>query len=531
MHPEPVERSRLAERIRHACDDGLEVIGLADLADLTRLLSDADRPKNLVAVIADPRLKPGIRQPLKGLEGVSVALLSDGGDDCEGPEGLPQISVSDLEKGMEGLFFEWRPLEPDISFTGPSGTRDAEVLRDILLVHGLPYTWDDEDQNDIRFSTTDEQHKNALATVGEVCAALDILPNVMPHANFPYDLVIVGAGPAGMSAAVSANEIKLRTLLIEKEQPGGQAVLATNVIRNYLGFPQGLTGAKFLKVAAAHVKSCDHVDVCSRMRVTSLTQVGKRYKLDVECGNGVSEVFAGMVILACGSEADFVIAEGSEGAASETELYNELHHGPGSVSGSLEEEQGNRVVIIGAGNTAADAAIKLKEAGCDSLKLIAPKNEMSDGAKRALDRDLIIPAKVTKFIGEVGVGISKVYYRRDGESEDEFIDTDSVYVFAGGHPNTGWLKDEKPTRDKQGIWTDRYLTEYPKLVFETDLPGVFAIGDVRINSQRRVGQAVGQGVAAIAAIRSYLNTVDNWRDILTNCQSQAFKDKDSADPA
>jgi thioredoxin reductase (NADPH) len=409
------------------------------------------------------------------------------------------------------------------------------VLRDILFVHGVPYTWHDRaesDDQDITFETTDGQHKGELATVGNVCAALDILSSVDPATTIgqEYDLVIVGAGPAGMSAAVSANEMNLHTLLMEEKQPGGQAVLATNVIRNYLGFPRGLTGAKFLKVAAAHVKSCDQVDVCLHMSATSLTPtpVRRRYTIGVACADGVESVSAGMVILACGSKAGLVVAEDAD-VASERRLYNELHHGPGSVTGSLTKEHGKRVVIIGAGNTAADAAIKLKAAHCQ-VTLLTDKIEMNPESRNTLGSSITQKVKVTGFTGVVGTGISQVHYRRDGCSQDETpLDVDSVYILAGGRPNTEWLDGEHPLR-KNGILTDRYLGEDPKLIFETSMPGVFAVGDVRVNSQRRVGQAVGQGVAAVAAIMSYLDAAgSDWKEILTDSNSRAYQDREAAD--
>ncbi|WP_327225145.1 NAD(P)/FAD-dependent oxidoreductase [Streptomyces platensis] len=465
---------------------------------------------------------------------MSVALLTDGGDDREASEGLPQISVADLEKGVEGRFFKWKPQEAQIHFVGPSHTPDAKALRDILFVHGVPYTWDDRAEDydgDIVFATADGQHKGELATVGNVCAALGILPSVDPATtiNKEYDLVIVGAGPAGMSAAVSANEMNLRTLLMEEKQPGGQAVLATNVIRNYLGFPRGLTGAKFLKVAAAHVRSCAQVDVCLHMSATSLTPDGKRYTIGVVCGDGVKLVSAGMAILACGSKAGLVVTEDAD-VASERELYNELHHGPDSVTGSLAKESNKRVVIIGAGNTAADAAIKLKDAQCHSVKLLTDEIKMNREHRNKLRDDIIHNVKVTGFTGVAGTGISKVHYRRDGRSQDETpLEVDSVYVLAGGQPNTGWLKEMHPLRNK-GILTDRYLRDDPKLIFETSMPGVFAVGDVRVNSQRRVGQAVGQGVAAVAAIMSYLDAAgSDWKQILADPDSRAYQDREAAD--
>lgn len=537
MHPEPVKRGRLAEQIRYACDDGLEVIGLAGLDELTRLLREPDGPKHLVAVIADPRLVPDVlRRPDRlQIKRVSVALLSDDGDDHEASGGLPLIPLHDLEKAVEERFFKWQPLEPEINFEGPSGTDEAVALRDILFVHGVRYTWNkrtDENDKRITFAKPGRDPKDELATIGNVCAALEILPAV-DEVKPRYDLVIVGAGPAGMSAAVSADEMNLQTLLMETEQPGGQAVVATNVIRNYLGFPQGLTGAKFLKVSAAHVKRCAYVDVSHHMRAISLEKEGKgsrRYKIDVECGNGSTSVSAGMVILACGSKASSVVAEGDD-RDSERYLHAEIHHGAASVQGSLAHERDKRVVVIGAGNTAADAAAKLLDAPCASLTLLAHKIDMREDTQtrlRGRGAKIFGEVKVTGFTGVAGEGVSKVHYRGIRDSEDAPpIDVNSVYDLTGGHPNIDWINGLDPRRDKRGILTDRYLGEDSKLIFETSLPGVFAVGDVRVNSQRRVGQAVGQGVAAVAAIRSYL--ASDWREILDPA-SKAYQDRAAAAP-
>ncbi|MFD5234336.1 NAD(P)/FAD-dependent oxidoreductase [Streptomyces qaidamensis] len=465
-----------------------------------------------------------------------MALLSDDGDDHEASGGLPLIPLNDLEKAVEERFFKWQPLEPEISFVGPSGTDEAVALRGILFVHGVRYAWNkrtDDNDKRITFAKPGMNPKDELATIGNVCAALKILPAV-DQVKQRYDLVIVGAGPAGMSAAVSADEMNLQTLLMETEQPGGQAAVATNVIRNYLGFPQGLTGAKFLKVSAAHVKSCPCVDVSHHMRAISLEPEGRRYKIDVECGNGSTSVSAGMVILACGSKASWIVAEDYD-RDSERYLYAEIHHGAASVYGSLAHERDKRVVVIGAGNTAADAADKLLDAGCGQLTLLAHEIEMREDSEiRLRDRGakIIDEVNVTGFTGVAGEGVSQVRYRKVGDSQDApAIDVDSVYDLTGGHPNIDWIKGLHPERDnKRGILTDRYLSEEPdpKLIFETSLPGVFAVGDVRVNSQRRVGQAVGQGVAAVAAIRGYL--ASNWRAVL-DPESKAYQDRAASAPA
>lgn len=529
MHPEPVERSRLVDRMRHGCVGGLEVIGVAGLDELAMLFREARRPSRVVAVIADPRLVPDILQRLNRnrFGGVLVALLSDTDHDSDATDGMPRIPIADLEAGMERLFFDWQPSETEITFIGDPQTDQAKMLRDILFVHGIRYTWNAADWEYIEYSTPSEKGQ---ATVGSVCAALEIIPaaNHSEIKNRKYDLVIVGAGPAGMSAAVSADSIGLRTLLIEENQPGGRAMAAMNVIRNYLGFPQGLTGAKFLKVAAEHVRSCSHVDVCSHMSATSLTPDGDfRYTIGVSCGNQITEVSAGMVLLACGLRFHTVIGEGGD-RDSESRLGSAIHRGPWGLTPATEE--GKRVVIVGAGEAAADAATQFKDAGCASVTLIGLEDKMSRASRGRLhskEIDVFTPARVVKFIGEAQ--IEKVVYQMEGASgPEEPIEVDSVYDLSGGKPNTDWL-ETGPQQEKGFILTDRYLSEIPKLIFETSLSGVFAAGDVRINSQQRVGQAVGQGVAAVAAMQVYLRGAgDDWDKILVDSKSQAYQDMEAS---
>ncbi|MFI1769204.1 NAD(P)/FAD-dependent oxidoreductase [Streptomyces sp. NPDC020800] len=525
MHPEPVERSRLVDRMRHGCAGGLEVIGFAGLDELAVLFREDHRPSRVVAVIADPRLVPDILQRLNRnrIGPVLVALLSDTDHDSDTTDGMRRIPIADLEAGIERLFFDWQPSEAEITFIGDPQTEQAMMLRDILFVHGIRYTWYGSDGEGIEYSTHSEK---AQATVGNVCAALEIIPatNHTDIRNRIYDLVIVGAGPAGMSAAVSADSIGLRTLLIEGNQPGGRAMAAMNVIRNYLGFPQGLTGAKFLKVAAEHVRGCSHVDMCSHMSATSLTSDGDfRYTIGVSCGNQITEVSAGMVLLACGLRFHTVIGDGGD-RESESRLGSAIHRGPWGFTPAAEE--GKRVVIVGAGEAAADAATLFKDAGCASVTLIGLENKMgpaSQGKLHSRGIDVFTPARVVKFIGEAQ--IEKVVYRMEGVSDpEEPIEVDSVYDLSGGKPNTDWL-GAHPKRENGFILTDRYLSEIPKLIFETSLPGVFAAGDVRINSQQRVGQAVGQGVAAVAAMQVYLRGAgDDWDKILIDSKSQAYQD-------
>ncbi|MFJ3921663.1 FAD-dependent oxidoreductase [Streptomyces sp. NPDC090022] len=530
MHPEPVERSRLIDRIRHGCADGLEVIGLAGLDELATLFREDHRPSQVVAVIADPRLVPDILQRLNRnrFGSVLVALLSDDDHDSDATDGMRRIPVSDLEAEVERLFFDWQPPEAEITFIGAPGTKQAMMLRDILFVHGIRYTWHSSTSEDIGHETPSEKGQS---TVGSVCAALNIIPST-DHTiirNRKYDLVIVGAGPAGMSAAVSADSIGLRTLLIEDNQPGGRAVAAMNVIRNYLGFPLGLTGAKFLKVAAEHVRGCSHVHMSPHMRATSLTSDGDfRYTIGVSCGNQITEVSAGMVLLACGRRFHHVIEDGDD-RDSESRLGSAIHRGPWGITPAAEEDK--RVVIVGAGEAAADAATLFKDAGSTWVTVIGLKDAMHPASRRRLDDtdgiDVFTPARVVKFIGETQ--IEEVSYQMEGATDpEESIEVNSVYDLSGGKPNTQWLGDQ-PKKEKDFILTDRYLSETPKLIFETSLPGVFAAGDVRVSSQQRVGQAVGQGVAAVAAMQAYLRAAgDNWKKILVDEDSQAYQDIDAS---
>ncbi|MFE4304751.1 FAD-dependent oxidoreductase [Streptomyces sp. NPDC056891] len=526
MHPEPVERSRLIDRIRHGCADGLEVIGLAGLDELATLFRGDHRPSQVVAVIADPRLVPDILQRLNRnrFGSVLVALLSDEDHDSDATDGMRRIPVSDLEAEVERLFFDWQPPEAEITFIGAPGTKQAMMLRDILFVHGIRYTWHSSTSEDIGHETPSEKGQS---TVGSVCAALKIIP-ATDHITIKkqkYDLVIVGAGPAGMSAAVSADSIGLRTLLIEDNQPGGRAVAAMNVIKNYLGFPLGLTGAKFLKVAAEHVRGCSHVHMSPHMRATSLTSEDDfRYTIGVSCGNQITEVSAGMVLLACGRRFHNVID--GDGRDSESRLGSTIHRGPWGITPA--DEEGKRVVIVGAGEAAADAATLFKDAGSAWVTVIGLEDAMHPASRRRLDDregiDVFTPARVVKFIGETQ--IEGVSYQMEGAADpEEPIEVNSVYDLSGGKPNSQWLRDDHPKKEKDFILTDRYLSETPKLIFETSLPGVFAAGDVRVSSQQRVGQAVGQGVAAVAAMQAYLRAAgDNWKKILVDEDSQAYQD-------
>ncbi|MEX2985645.1 FAD-dependent oxidoreductase [Streptomyces sp. C36] len=129
----------------------------------------------------------------------------------------------------------------------------------------------------------------------------------------------------------------------------------------------------------------------------------------------------------------------------------------------------------------------------------------------------------------------KIHYRRKKAapgSAPEWIEADVIYVLTGGLPRTKWLENgtaRAATDDKGFLLTDIYLGDRQKLIFETDLPGVFAVGDVRVKSQQQVGQAVGQGVAAVAAMEDYLK--DHWSKVLIDKTRKVYQDHKVADEA
>jgi thioredoxin reductase (NADPH) len=318
-----------------------------------------------------------------------------------------------------------------------------------------------------------------------------------------FDVAILGAGPAGLSAAVYAASEGLRTLVIEPQAIGGQAG-TSSMIRNYLGFPGGVSGAD-LTFRAWEQALLFGAEFVVTQRARALTAGDDGYA--IELGNG-SSAQARSVIIATG------VTYRQMGIPNLDRLI-----GAGVYYGATSPEAttmtGQEVYVIGGANSAGQAALHLSRFAARVTLLVRGKS-----LEQGMSSYLISQLRATPNIDvrlRTRVVDGKGDERLEGLTlEDalanrrEEVPAAAIFVLIGAHPHTDWLGDAVQ-RDRQGfilagrdVPAESWPLERSPLPFETSLPGVFAVGDVRHGSVKRVASAVGEGSVAVGSVHQHL---------------------------
>jgi thioredoxin reductase (NADPH) len=319
-----------------------------------------------------------------------------------------------------------------------------------------------------------------------------------------YDVCVVGAGPAGLAAAAYAASEGLRVIGIEPEIVGGQAATSAK-IRNYLGFRWGISGGEFGERAGRQAEELGADFVVTRA-ATGLRTDGDDLVVTLSSGD---EIVARSVVVAAG------VAYRRLGVAEVDELV-----GAGVFYGAAVAEaqsmSGLNVYVLGGGNSAGQAATHLAAAGAKTTILIRGSDlgeKMSDYLVQEIGATPNLSVITNTQV--VGAGTSQHLDRLvlRGPDGDETVPADALFVFIGARPHTEWLADTLALDANGFILTGRDLTleqpgawplERPLGFLETNLPGVFAAGDIRHGSVKRVAAAVGEGSTAILLVKEYL---------------------------
>lgn len=428
---------------------------------------------------------------------------------------------------LNDLLEDWQAgYHPDYEGVRAIGNRwspASHTVKDFLARNHVPYRWldierDEEAQKLLELSNAigeklpvvifpDGSHLSA-PTNAEVAEKVGL----RTRAEMPfYDLLIVGSGPAGLAAAVYGASEGLKTLLIERDAPGGQAGTSSR-IENYLGFPSGLSGGELARRGLAQAKRFG-VEVLTPQEVTGL-RVDNQYKF-VKLGDG-SEVSCHALMLATGVSYRKLDIPGAEKLT-----------GAGVYYGAAQTEalscEGDDVYIIGGANSAGQGAMYFARYARKVIMLVRGDSLAKSMSQYLIDQICETPnievwthTTVTEVHGEEhlsGLTISNV---QTGETQT--VPATALFIFIGAMPRTDWLSDEV-TRDEQGfVLTGPDLMasgKRPKgwkpnrdpFLLETSVPGVFAAGDVRRGSVKRVASGVGEGSIAVQFIHRYLGEV------------------------
>lgn len=326
-----------------------------------------------------------------------------------------------------------------------------------------------------------------------------------------YDLAIVGGGPAGLAAAVYAASEGLRTVMIEREAPGGQAGTSSR-IENYLGFPSGLSGADLARRATTQARRFG-VEILAPQEVTGLRVEGP-YRI-LTLGDG-SEISCHALVVAVGlayRKLDIPGAEALTGAG--------IYYGA-SLSEAIAS-QGQQVFVIGAGNSAGQAAIYLSQHAARVTMLVRGESldaKMSQYLVERIEQTPNIEVQLRATVAAVlGDGhLEEIVVCDIPTGHEERHPADAFFIFIGALPQTEWLnglvKRDKngfvlagPQLMEQGKPPKGWPLERDPYLLETSVPGVFVVGDVRSASVKRVASAVGEGSIAVQMIHQYLSKV------------------------
>ena len=432
-----------------------------------------------------------------------------------GDEGFHQLVV--------GLLYEWaqlhRPGFQAVQVVGEQWSARAHELRDLLAGNKVPYSFlpADSDQGRgllARVGATGEQlpvvvtfdglvlRNPSFAEVAEALAA-----PTRPTAD-AYDVTVVGAGPAGLAAAMYGASEGLGTALLEPEATGGQAG-TTSMIRNYLGFPRGISGTE-LAYRAFHQAIGFGADIVYGHRAVGLHAAGPDRV--VSLGDG-SEVTSRAVILATGVTWRRLGVPSLEARVGTGVFY-------GAATSEAVAMKDERVFVVGGGNSAGQAAVYLAGYAAKVTMLVRGPSlaeTMSDYLVRELEAtdNVTVRYNTEAVDGHGGGRLSGLTLEDRISGATETVPATGLFVLIGAEPHTGWLP-ETIRRDRWGfvLTGDDLLQDgrpppgwpldRPPMLLETSLPGVFAAGDVRHGSTKRVAGAVGEGSVAIRLVHEYL---------------------------
>ncbi|HTU87005.1 MAG TPA: FAD-dependent oxidoreductase [Solirubrobacteraceae bacterium] len=336
-------------------------------------------------------------------------------------------------------------------------------------------------------------------TVFELAERLGV---VGQPASEHYDLVIVGGGPAGLAAAVYGASEGLKTIMVEREAPGGQAGQSSR-IENYLGFPAGLSGSDLTRRAT---------DQARRLGAELLTLQDAK-GLRVEGSGRIVELTGGSSL----SASSVLVASGVSYRQLDVPGFAELN-GQGIYYGAALTEarscSDQHVVVIGGANSAGQAAVYFAKYASRVTMLVR-----ADSLAKSMSYYLIEQIEAienvevrtrTQAVGAEGDGRLRALRIRDADGDESAEQVDACFVFIGALPRTDWLAGVV-ARDERGFIlagldakSDRWPLERDPFPLETSVPGVLVAGDVRARSIKRVASAVGEGSMAVSLIHQYL---------------------------
>jgi thioredoxin reductase (NADPH) len=425
---------------------------------------------------------------------------------------------------VDGLLEDWANEHPDhsgdVRVVGHRWSDLSYEIKSFLTRNHVPYRWHDveRDVEAARLVQAAQAHAGELPLVltgdGQVLRAPTTLAiaaalGLRTQATQPlYDVCIVGAGPAGLAAAVYAASEGLSTVVVEREAPGGQAGQSA-AIENYLGFPRGLSGSDLAHRALAQATRFGAELVLARQVVGFESRGPARVVLL----DGAEAIEARAVIVSTGVSYRQFPAAGAAALTGRGIYY-------GINASEASQCAGDDVFLVGAGNSAGQAVLNLAKHAKKVVLVVrgaALEASMSqylvDRITAAANIEVRLRTEISSVHGDGHLQSVELTDRNSGAVET--VDTSWLFVFIGAAPRTDWLGESVLRDDRGFVVTGHDLVagaegrppwqqQRAPLPLETTVPGVFAAGDVRLDSMKRVASAVGEGAMAVANIHQYL---------------------------
>ena len=522
--------------LRQRYGESYRVLRATSGAEALEILADQvlkDRP--VAAVVSDQRM-PGmsgievLRQVREQSPDTKLCLLTAYADTDVAIRAINDIALDyylmkpwdppeeRLYPVLDELLRDWAHGHPDrdseVRVVGHRWSERTHEVKTFLTHNHVPYRWLEVDQTEEATRLLELAGQGELPVValpdGSVlrCPTSTELATALglsTQATQPlYDLCVVGAGPAGLAAAVYAASEGLQVVVVERDAPGGQAGQSAS-IENYLGFPKGLSGADLTHRAVAQASRFGAEMVLARDVVGFETRGPVRAVLL----EGSTDIEARAVLVASGVSYRRLDAPGLDDFVGRGIYY-------GASASEATQTVGEDVYVVGAANSAGQAVLNFAKYAKKVVLVVRGTSLEASMSQylvaRVRDTPNVEVRLQTEIVGTRGDGHLQgvTLCDRSAGSVDD-VDTSGVYIFIGAAPRTDWLGDAV-ARDERGfVLTGPDLPaelawplERSPFALETSVPGVFAAGDVRRDSMKRVASAVGEGAMSVYLVHRYL---------------------------
>ncbi len=430
----------------------------------------------------------------------------------------PQERLYPLLDDLLGAWAEdYKPPFEGLRVVGQRWSLKDHQVRDFLSRNQIPYLWLDPDRNDEAVELLKRYNLDGrrLPVVMLPDGAMLVQPSqtelaskiglrTQAQKDF-YDLIVVGAGPAGLAAAVYGASEGLKTLVIEPDAPGGQAG-SSSKIENYLGFPSGLTGADLAR--RAYVQASRFGAEFLTQRAASIRTEGPYHIIQLEDGR---EVSSHACLLSVGVHYRRLTIPGIEQLTGRGVYY-------GAALTEARSCEGEHVYIVGGANSAGQAAMHFSKYAQQVTMLVRASSLEKSMSKYLIDQiaetsniSVEVKSQVAEVIGEDHLTAISI----ENSTGKQTCPASSLFIFIGAAPLTDWLP-ESIMRDPNGFVLSgpdlkidgklprQWKEDREPFLLETSVPGIFVAGDVRHGAIKRVASAVGEGSIAVQFVHQYL---------------------------